>query len=289
MQGVSSLQLTQLLWIPKLPSSQSVFQAEGFKLLHGGGKNRILSSSNSNRGQPHCSVCQPNDPLRLFKLKSLCLRQPHWKTYGLLFNLLLSFLLLYIVEHTSLLTMLWLFNIESQYIDHLDRQLIFPSGAKCQTWGKLSIIWTPVYCPNWNTSLHLLVSACQCSSFRLNYKSLKKRCHSCIFRPATLSLTHCLFGYLSRLEEKPLTSPLSGALPIDRSLLLLCCRSKFSFSNFLLPLLLPGSHSQQTQAHLVVAPPFVRRNTSPVLVSYVDQTEIGWGGSERPLYNWCSL
>ena len=210
--------------------------------------------------------------------KVFVLRRPHWKTYGLLFNLLLSFLLLYIVEHTSLLTMLWLFNIESQYIDHLDRQLIFPSGAKCQTWGKLSIIWTPVYCPNWNTSLHLLVSACQCSSFRLNYKSLKKRCHSCIFRPATLSLTHCLFGNLSRLEEKPLTSLLSGALPIDRSwsLLLLCCRSKFSFSNFLLPLLLPGSHSQQTQAHLVVAPPFVRRNTSPVLVSYVDQTEIGW-------------
>ena len=142
----------------------------------------------------HCSVCQPNDPLRLFKLKSLCLRQPHWKTYGLLFNLLLSFLLLYIVEHTSLnITMLWLFNTESQYIDHLDRQLIVPSGAKCQTWGKLSIIWTPVYCPNWNTSLHLLVSACQCSSFRLNYKSLKKRCHSCIFRPAPcLWLTVCL-------------------------------------------------------------------------------------------------
>ena len=76
MQGVSSLQLRQLLWFPELPSSQSLFQAEGFKQLHGWGKSRILSSSNSNCGQPYCSVCQLNDPLRLFKLKSLCLSAP---------------------------------------------------------------------------------------------------------------------------------------------------------------------------------------------------------------------
>ena len=209
-------------------------------------------SSNSNRGLgSHCSVCQPNDPLRLFKLKSLCVRQPHWKTYGLLFNLLLSFLLLYIVEHTSLLFRCSGWSTQranGQYLFHLDRQLIFPSRAKCQTLGILSIIWTPVYCPNWNTSLHLLDSACQSlliDSIINHWRIDATAAYILIYH---YWLTVCLVILVGRkkshshhfwvvLYQLIVPGPFSCSA-VDQSLLI-----------FLFLPLLPGSHSQQTQAH----------------------------------------
>ena len=68
---------------------------------------------------------------------------------------------------------------------------------------------------------------------------------------------------MTKSEKKPFTSILRGALPIDLSWsLLLLSVDQFSFCSL-------------SSAHLLIVPPFLRRNTSLVLVSYVDETEIG--------------
>ena len=111
---------------------------------------------------------------------------------------------------------------------------------------------------NLNTCLlskleHEPPSAWQClsvSSYRLNYKSLKNRCHSCIYFDLSLCLwlTVCLVILVGRkkshshhfwvvLYQLIVPGPFSCSA-VDQSLLI-----------FLFLPLLPGSHSQQTQAH----------------------------------------
>ena len=112
---------------------------------------------------------------------------------------------------------------------------------------------------NLNTCLlskleHEPPSAWQClsvSSFRLNYKSLKNRCHSSIYFDLSLCLwlTVCLVILVGRKKSHShhfwvvfyqliVPGPFSCSA-VDQSLLI-----------FLFLPLLPGSHSQQTRAHL---------------------------------------